>query len=134
VLRILWFGFARRADIEETWKKSGNNPISQIVKRGNEIEVANYHRLRKQTHTSISSSFKDSWFLLNCTDVAQVYKITKDRDLRCNVFSHRHLQPLFELPCKSTLVNIFRVRKNVKPCQQLIKKVTTQKSCIIKAS
>ena len=102
--------------------KSGNNPISQIVKRRNEIEVANYHRLRKQTHTSISSTVKDSWFLLNCTDVAQVFKITKDGDLRCNVFRHKYLQPLFESPCKSTLVNIFRVRKNVKPYQGLVKK------------
>ena len=118
---ISTFPFENYLQTLKMYVKNAKNPVSQVVKRRCEIEIANNSRLKKQIYTSITPGGKDSWFILKSKNVIQIVSKIKHGEYKCNFFHHCHLEPLFQQPCLSTTVNIYKLRKKTKSLSKIVK-------------
>ena len=94
--------------------RNANNPVSQIVKRIQEIELTNSQRLKKYLYTKISTNQRDSWFMLLSKDVVLIKQQLENHNFRCHFYQHKDLLPYYTRPCDSTIVNVYRLCKAVK--------------------
>lgn len=92
---------------------SGNNPLSQLVKRlseGNAIQLPETNYV-----TDISTKRPDNIYIVNksscCEVLEEINRCIDNGDTlyRCRVYEH--LNPLFESPCDSRIVGVFQGKR-----------------------
>ena len=105
------FPFENYLQVVKKFVRKSENPLAQIVKRIGELEnLAMSGTTQKTSTTKISKMHKDSWFLLQSGDFAQIKEINGDGSCVCDVISKRHHKSLFFEPCDSRQFNIIYVR------------------------
>jgi len=96
--------------------RSPSNPIAQVVKRVNEFEsvnspLVNSSRMLKKP-VKLSANCRDSVVMLKTGKFAEIVDKQEGRIL-LEVYKRSQMQPFFNEPCSSDLLNIFYVGRRV---------------------
>ena len=122
--KISSFPFENHLQVFKKFIRKAQNPLSQMVRRIEEFDNFNVEMCSQKTfNTKIATSDKDSWFLLDNGNFAQVSKVHASVP-EFRVISKRLNRSLFKSPCNSRVFNIVYV------CQKntfKVKKISKQR-------
>ena len=88
--------------------RNGKNPIAQVAKRLSEKGM--HQRGPRGKSMIISTTQKDSCFILNNSDYAFVIEKKENDTLLVDILRKEHLNPLYQQPCSSLLINVGHVK------------------------
>ena len=125
------FPFENYLQVVKKFVRKSHNPLAQIVKRIRELEnLAMSGTSQKAPATKVSTSEKDSWFLLKSGEFAQIKEINGNGLYSCDVIHKRYHRSLFINPCDSKKFNIVYVRNiyNISRKKLITKDILLRKS------
>ena len=109
---ITAFPFENYMQVIKKFVRSCNNPTAQIVKRVHELEIAGGSYSHKCMVMKVSQNDRDNCFFLKDGRYARVDDVNEWPVYVCSIVNLRYIEDYFIEPCKSTLVNVCKVRSN----------------------
>ena len=126
------FPFENHLQILKKLVRKPQNPISQIVKRLDELESCDAEFEEKALYTKLTTKHKDSWFLLKSGKFVCVKELYENHTYMCDVYNKDRLESYFMQPCDSKHFNIAFLRdSNHKPKRQLIDRESILRKTVV---
>ena len=110
--QISSFPFENYLQVLKKIVRNSQNPVVQITKRIKELEGSGATISRKVCQTKVSTDERNCWFINKAGQYLRVNEIN-DGVCICSVINSSDTEDFFIDLCKSTLVEICRVRKTV---------------------